>query len=652
MSLTYSKEYRPDIEGVRTLGAILVAVFHIWVGGVSGGVDVFFVISGYFMATGILSQYEKGKNISVVEHYQRFLLKIAPQAVVVLGILLLFSFFVINPISFLSLLNDITASAAYMQNWQLIDVGQNYLSRTESLNLLQHFWAIAIIGQVYFIWPLLVKLAEIIGKYSSLSNERSLFFVVIFLTVGSFAWALYSVDRHSQSAYFNSFARYWQFGVGSIVGLLPLLRNKLNRYLADALSFVGLFLLLTCGYLIGKSDQFAGVASIWPVAAAVLIIIAGNSKSPTNAGRLMSAKPFLWLAPLSFGIYLWHWPLFAIYMEHSRGHSPSLLAGSAILFTSIVIAKILKASIDAFLLSGQIKIGSKTTSVIVLLSICSIYLGALLFDKLAWKYRDQIEILVSKRQAIGIEQGVFTVRNDIPDVYSNGCHQDIQSSEVTECIVNEGGTKGVIVLVGGSHVTHWLPAMKKIAINKKWQLISLTKSACIFSDISDKAMFDDKDPSCKEWNKKVYERILQIKPDMVFTILTRVKSSVQGVEETVPRGYGDIFTKLADNGVQVFAMRDNPWMGHDIPSCWFSPWRTNANDCARLRKTVLNDVQYNDELKSLDPRVRVIDMTDQFCDETLCHVLSDTVLIYRDSHHITATYAELIAGKLQVKLER
>lgn len=652
MNRTYSKEYRPDIEGVRTLGAILVAVFHIWLGGVSGGVDVFFVISGYFMATGLQSLYEKNKNISILEHYQRFLLKIAPQAVVVLGVLLLLSFFVINPISFLSLLNDIAASAVYMQNWQLIEVGLNYLSRTESLNLLQHFWAIAIIGQVYFVWPLLVKLAETIAKYSSLSNVRSLFFLIVFLSFVSFAWALYSVDRHSQSAYFNSFSRYWQFGAGSIIGLLPLLRNKLNPRLADALSIAGLFLLLTCGYLIGNSDQFSGVASIWPVTAAVLIIIAGNNKSSINAGRLLSAKPLLWLAPLSFGIYLWHWPLFAIYMEYSRGSAPSLLAGAGILIAAVMLAKILKLLTDALLISGQKYVGNRAISAVVLLTICGIYLGAELFDRLAWKYRDQIEIMVSKRQAIEIDQGVFSVRNDIPNVYTNGCHQDIQSANVTECVINEGGAAGTIVLVGGSHATHWLPAIEKIANNKNWKLISLTKSACVFSDISDEVIFHDKDPSCEEWNRKVYERILQIKPEMVFTTLTRVDSSAQGVEETVPNGYEKIFEKLADHGVQVFAVRDNPWMGHDVPSCWFSPWRTNESDCAQLRKNVLNDAQYHEELKLVDPRVKVIDMTDQFCDETLCHVLSDTVLIYRDSHHITATYAELIAGKLQVKLER
>ena len=135
------------------------------------------------------------------------------------------------------------------------------------------------------------------------------------------------------------------------------------------------------------------------------------------------------------------------------------------------------------------------------------------------------------------------------------------------------------------------------------------------------------------------ERIRQIQPDYVFTNSTRG----QGAAEHVPEGYLAAWNALAQGGVRVLALRDNPWFGFDVPEC-VDLHEDAADACAKPRDALLSRRSPTADYH-LD-NVYFADISDLFCDERLCRPLQGQVLLYRDDHHITNTFSQLAAPRI------
>lgn len=112
--------YRKDIQGLRALGALLVAVFHIWEAGISGGVDVFFVVSGYFLGLSYAQMLDRGQTLRLSDHLGRFVRRTVPNATIVLVFILLLGFALVSPVYWRPFLQNIVASALYFENYYLI----------------------------------------------------------------------------------------------------------------------------------------------------------------------------------------------------------------------------------------------------------------------------------------------------------------------------------------------------------------------------------------------------------------------------------------------------------------------------------------------------------------------------------------------------
>ena len=243
--------------------------------------------------------------------------------------------------------------------------------------------------------------------------------------------------------------------------------------------------------------------------------------------------------------------------------------------------------------------------------------------------------------------GPFSVRDDNASVYKSGCHQTGTADELKTCSFGRHNAKKKIVLVGGSHSTHWLPALVLHAEREDWQVISMTKSGCLFADPTDKAIFRTMDASCRKWNFSAMRTIIALKPDLVVTLATRYDDDKNGRTENVPEGYISNFLRLEANAIRTLALRDNPWMRKDVPVCVYSPAVTNKDICGDERRRVLNDDAYVDAIKRIPSSVRVVDLSAQFCDDVRCWAVKNGIAIYRDSNHITASYAERISPVLR-----
>lgn len=297
-------EYRNDIQGLRAVGAIIIMVFHIWFNKVSGGVDVFFVVSGFLMASIVLKGYFLNGTVSPFPFWGGVIKRVAPSAYIVLAATLIASYFISSPVLIYNVLHEIIASALHLENIQLIRLSVDYLSSGSPPSPVQQFWALSIQMQFYVVFPLiLIPLAYIAKKKQT---SAPLFLGVIFIILASFAYATVLVKDDPAMSYFNPLSRIWEFFFGSLAFLL--ISNAKKIKYRQALGIVGIALIVGGAILIPRGASFSGPISLIPVLGAVFIIMSGvGGKGVVN--NLLSNKFLVFLGGISFTIYLWHWPI-------------------------------------------------------------------------------------------------------------------------------------------------------------------------------------------------------------------------------------------------------------------------------------------------------------------------------------------------------
>ena len=141
------------------------------------------------------------------------------------------------------------------------------------------------------------------------------------------------------------------------------------------------------------------------------------------------------------------------------------------------------------------------------------------------------------------------------------------------------------------------------------------------------------------------------------TTATRPISGRQGTRrrpngEHIPDGYQKFFERLSQLDVPVVAIRDNPWLAKSEFMCTYLSTDLGSNGCLVPRSLVLDDDAIANDLEKLPDNVHYIDMSDAYCDEQNCWTVKDNLMIYRDSHHLTATYAQHLAKGLGQKIDR
>jgi hypothetical protein len=235
------------------------------------------------------------------------------------------------------------------------------------------------------------------------------------------------------------------------------------------------------------------------------------------------------------------------------------------------------------------------------------------------------------------------VRDDRPGERVSLCDQSIAGTALITCEHGDEDASITIVAVGGSHVSQWMRTLNAIGKQKGYRIVSMIKDACTFTT----GRFQDR--SCPTWNKRAMRAILDLKPDLVFAISTRsVRRNDVIDNETVPTGYQRAFAKLADNRIPVLGLRDNPWFSYDVAQC-VSAFAPEWTRCGRDMKDLL--VEGSPTAGVDAPNVYFVDLTDVYCSDGFCPAVKDGVLVYRDRHHLTGTFAYLQQQRLAEEIE-
>ncbi len=655
-SLTPTKKrFRTEIEGLRAVAALLVAIYHIWLGNVSGGVDVFFVVSGFLITTSLLGRVQREGKIDIIDFILGLTKRLFPAAFFVLLVVTVASMLWLPQVQWAQTPQEIFASAFYYQNWQLAFNSVDYLAQNNEASPVQHFWAMSIQGQFYLLWPTVVfGLALIMRKLFNMKLKTTLTTVLITVFTASLTYSIFLTSTNQAFAYFHTFTRVWEFALGGIVAVLGS-QIVLRKSISFIIGWIGLLAIVLCGIILQVSTVFPGYAALWPTLAAIFIILAGNNGGSFGVHRFLSLKPLTKLGNLSYALYLWHWPILVFYFIISDKETVPLLDGLIIIIASIILSYVTTNLIEKPIRSMKKESPKWKRGSVVIACMVPVVLTASLWANQISKAEAELANLVENEEYPGalevfannVQEDVpvlptpLQAQNDLPKVYEDECHQSLADSEVIACEYGETDKpEYTVALVGGSHSAQWLPALEEFAQEEKIKIINYTKSACRFTAEEVNAGTSE---SCYEWNKELIQTLVSTKPDLVFT------TADVGRKAEVPQGFVQQWETLNEADIPVFALRDNAWFEFDVPSC-VEEKGEDSLECALEREKALPSESPFSKLETVPANVSYVDLSDYLCDEDYCKPVKGNVLVYRDKHHITATYARTMAPILKKEI--
>ena len=649
------RQYRPEIEGLRAIAALLVAVYHIWMMRVSGGVDVFFVVSGFLITTSLLSGYARNGYIKFGKFILGLLRRLLPSALTVMIFITIGSFFILPDIRFTATIKEIAASLLYFENWQLAITGTDYLDQNNPQSPVQHFWAMSIQGQFYVIWFVIVSLAILISKKLNISLKKVFTAVLLILFTISLIYSIYITSMNQPWAYFDTGARVFEFAVGGLL-MIYIFNLNIHRYVSFILGWIGLAVLLLTGILLDVQGTFPGLIALIPISAAVLILLAGQNPSRFGVEKLLSTRPLKFLGGLSYGIYLWHWPILIFYYEIFDTSSVSLLHGIIIIVISILLSYITTNTVEKPIINYINKNNFSIRGfrpIIGLASILIIGLGSWYCytnsqaSSLSINNEDYPGVMVNaasydsenfeKKEPV---PSLATAKDDRADAFKDGCQVSPGESEVEICEYGNTETYDyTVALVGGSKSTHWLPSLQELG--DEYRILNVTKSGCRFSLENNNNIADD----CYDWNTKVVDELAEYKPDIVVTLADIARSSY----EEVPKGFIEQFEKLNDYNIPILAIRDTPYFSNDVVACLSDDGESDA--CSVEREKTISSIPAWEKLSSPPENVTYVDYTDYLCNDETCPSVIGNIVGYLDKSHMTATFNKTFAPIIRQDIE-
>jgi peptidoglycan/LPS O-acetylase OafA/YrhL len=658
------KGFRLDIQGLRGFALVLVLLCHANLPFAAGGyvgLDVFFVLSGFLITGLIVGEIERSGRLSVIGFYGRRAKRLLPLAVTVLVAILAGSALIFSTLQREAVGGDVLAAALYIVNWRFTAQSVDYFDAGD-VSPVQHFWSLSVEEQFYFVWPLLLIFGAWWARQAGRNLRPSLLWVVAPVGIISLAYSIQFSVADPEAAYFSTATRLWELAAGGTLALLLPAGTAMGRRTSALLVVAGVAVLLATMAVYDPGTAYPGWRALLPVLAAIAIIVAGTARTVSAPVRLLTREPFQHLGRVSYAWYLWHWPalIFAAALLGELS-PPMLLVITALSWIPAVITHHL---IEEPLRRSRSLGRRPRKSLAVGLGFTSFAVVAVIAMQAA---QPKIPVAqpsaapgamvsgpapVPQRMAAAVRPHPRDVREDRGELYEDGCMIWGSNLEPGPCVYGDPTSKTTVVLLGDSHALQYFPALRRLAEQRRWRLVGLVRAGCVIADV-------DYRPHCNEWRKRILRRIhLRERPSLIVVsnaTASRYKVVRGGSrldrdasQPLLETGFARTLLRLQQTGARLAVIRDQPMAPRAPAECVAESLR-RLDRCAFAAER--SDERSFDARAARDiPGVRLIDPMPVLCPNGRCPAVIGNVVVYRDTYHLTATFARTMTAWLDRQL--
>jgi peptidoglycan/LPS O-acetylase OafA/YrhL len=328
-------KHLPALNGLRGLAVIGVVAYHLQLGWASGGylgVDLFFVLSGFLISTLLLEEWAGTGRVALAAFWGRRARRLLPALFLVVAVIALF---VMAEAAFggpganalidlPGLRGDAISTLLYVNNWHSIFVHQSYFAQFSAPSPLQHTWSLAIEEQFYLVWPLLLLLLLRVGRRMWRGAGMALT-VTLGVASALLMAALYHPGGDPTRVYFGTDTRLFDLMAGAAIAFgaaarrQPRQRTRRRLHVAGPLAAVVLAVFwMRAGTPAGLPTRFMFEGGFLLCAALAAVVVAdARLVEPGLFGRTLAWGPLHFIGTISYGIYLWHWPVI-VYLNGAR----------------------------------------------------------------------------------------------------------------------------------------------------------------------------------------------------------------------------------------------------------------------------------------------------------------------------------------------
>ncbi len=700
-----ASRFRGDVQGLRAVAVVLVILAHARFTGFEGGfigVDVFFVISGFLITGLLVREAASTGRVSLLDFYARRARRILPAATVVLVGTVIASAVFLPVLRTTELFTDALWSAFFAANVRFASVETDYFATDQPVSPLQHYWSLAVEEQFYLVWPvLLLVLALLVRRQAVRGGGPSLHRLALgalgFLTVASLAWSVWATYASPASAYFSSFARGWELGLGSLLAILLATptRRRLPPWVLEVGAVLGLVAIGVAVALFTARTPIPGYAALLPVGGTVLLLGVGGMPggAATGVARLLSTAPARVIGDWSFSLYLWHFPVLRIAGSYWRERT--LSTGHLVLALGAVVAL---SALTYYLVEQPFRRGRWWRLPRVAVALYPASVGVLVLALVvgngwvdrrlgvnddnpaitAAEYAGEEALSDDPAQAL-VQASVLAARQERPVPGElvpplNGIRQDTAPLGACDyrtgtqelCPMGDTGADRSMVVIGDSHARAWTPATDLLGERYGYTAFNFVYTGCPASQAE---RLDPETlrewPECNDFKQWSLEMIAELDPELVI-VASAALPKVIGADGTAvgftkPRQFRAIqmdgmrreLELLQSLAPQVALLANTPKLPREPGVCLASGVR-HLGGCLfeagkESRRYQQGFGRIAEELGAL-----VVDAEKWFCFEGLCPSVVGHYVTMRDSEHMTTEYARTLMEPLadELGLER
>jgi peptidoglycan/LPS O-acetylase OafA/YrhL len=676
--------HRDDIQGLRAVAVLLVALDHAGIPFLSGGyvgVDVFFVLSGFLITGILLSEAFREGGVSIGRFYVRRARRILPAAALTLIVTDVAAHHLLNFVRAREAVSDSIWASLFAANVHFARQGSDYFAHGQPPSPIQHFWSLSVEEQFYLVWPSLLSLALVgvlFGRRLQLRRRgprpiarlavRRLLVVVVLAGAASLVWSVYSTQASPTTAYFSTPARAWELALGAVLAIASLNVRRIPPGAQVAAGWAGLLAIGCAAVLFSGSTRFPGHAALLPAVGAALVIAAGFREHETRfgPGRLLSLAPLRYVGDRSYAFYLWHWPVLIIAAQYA-GYELSLGVKVLLLCGAFLLSVVSYALVENPLrrMSWPTRVGAvswpASAAVVALLAV--VILGSI--GKTAARVEAAAAAVVpptlsssppptDPAQEAVLRAVVEAVRaanrgEPIPwpltppvdnlraDFYGfpQGCIPRDGQTSSRICRLGDRRSRKTIVVIGDSHAQMWMPTILDLAGRDGWAVVPLVKVRCI------PRSWAEGRTECGVWYRWAKRRASALRPDV--TLIVGSWANTWGPRRAIG-AVASLSAAMRPSSRAVIVVGDPPGQRREPVDCLLdrsSTMKTCSTEASNQQLTTNATIARRARRNG----VGFIETRGWFCarpgsgQRYLCPLVINRTITYIDRGHVSRTYA-------------